>query len=129
MEEKQKWHFFNLYCMAIADGEFAPQELAVLYKIAEEKGFDPKAINEIITTIGPTPVIPTNLEEKITYLYDLVRIAWADGVIEPAERDLMHKYVELFGFDPHNTSDILDYLIENVKAGIKVEDIIKQVKE
>ena len=41
MQEKQvldvgdalKWHFFNLYCMALSDTDFDPREAELMYKI------------------------------------------------------------------------------------------------
>ena len=129
MEEKQKWHFFNLYCMAVADGSYSPQELETLYKIAEEHGFTQEKINVVVLTAGLTPIVPDDFSEKISYLYDFARMAWADGVIDPSERVLMRKYVNLFGFEPDNTDGIIEYLLEKAKSNTPVEEIINEINQ
>lgn len=128
MTEKQKWHFFNLYCMAVADGEFAPQEREAIYKLAEQQGISPETINKLVTEVGPPSVMPNDLEEKIAFLYDLTQIAWADEKIDPAERTMIKKFVVKFGFPKENADGIIDYFLEKVKGKQSVEQIMNELK-
>lgn len=128
MTEKQKWHFFNLYCMAVSDGEFALQEQEAIYRIAQQQGLNPETINNIVTEVGPPPFSPDTLEDKITFLYDLTQIAWANGLIHPAEEALLQRFVIKFGFPKENAEEIVAYFLDKVKNGVTTEQIMEELK-
>ncbi len=128
VEESKKWHFFNLYCLALSDSEFDPKEKELLYKIGLEYGITEDTINNIVVTSGLSPVLPETLEDKIHYLYDLTRMAWADGIIEESEKALLRKYILLFGFHEENAESIMEYFLQNVKEGKAIEQIINEIK-
>ena len=127
VDDALKWHFFNLYCMALSDTNFDPREAELLYKIGLEHGLSKSAIDEIVVTSGLRPVIPQTLEDKVSYLYDLTRMAWADGVIEDEERMVLRKYIIRFGFENDNANNIVDYLLDCVKNGKTIEQIRKDL--
>ena len=128
IEESIRWHFFNLYCLALSDAEFNPREKELLYKIGVEHGITEDTINNIVVTSGLSPVVPETLEDKIHYLYDLTRMAWADGIIEESEKALLRKYILLFGFHDENTEGIMEYFLTSVKDGKTIEQIINEIK-
>lgn len=122
-----KWHFFNLYCMALSDTDFDPREAELLYKIGLRHGLSKSVIDDIVVTSGLRPVIPQTLEEKVAYLYDLTQMAWADDVIEEAERIVLKKYIVRFGFESSNCDGIVDYLIDSVKSQKDINQIYKEI--
>lgn len=128
VDDSLKWHFFNLYCMALSDTDFDPREAELLYKIGLEHGLNKSVIDEIVVTSGLRPVIPQTLEEKVSYLYDLARMAWADGVIEDEERIVLKKYVLRFGFEVNNADGIVDYLLDSVENGKTLEQLYNEIK-
>lgn len=128
VENSLKWHFFNMYCMALSDTDFDPKEAELLYKIGIEHGLDKKVIDEIVVTSGLRPDIPETMEEKIAYLYDLTRMAWADGKIEDEEKMVLMKNILRFGFKEENKESILMYLIDSVKAEKSLSQIIQELK-
>ena len=128
IEESKKWHFFNLYCLALSDAEFHPHEKELLYKIGLEHGITEDAINNIVVTSGLNPVLPETLEDKIHYLYDLTRMAWSDGVIEDSEKALLCKYITLLGFHEENVESIMEYFLTSVKEGKTIEQIVNEIK-
>lgn len=128
VDDSLKWHFFNLYCMALSDTDFDPREAELLYKIGLEHGLNKSVIDEIVVTSGLRPVIPQTLEEKVSYLYDLARMAWADGVIEDEERIVLKKYVLRFGFEVNNADGIVDYLLDSVEKGKTLEQLYNEIK-
>ena len=128
VDDSLKWHFFNLYCMALSDTDFDPREAELLYKIGLEHGLNKSVIDEIVVTSGLHPVIPQTLEEKVSYLYDLARMAWADGVIEDEERIVLKKYVLRFGFEVNNADGIVDYLLDSVEKGKTLEQLYNEIK-
>lgn len=128
IDNRLKWHFFNLYCMALSDNDFDPKEAELLYKIGLEHGLDKNMIDEIATTSGLHPEAPKTLEEKVTYLYDLTRMAWADGKIEEEERQMLMKNTIRFGFKEENKEAIVDYFLESVKNEKSLEQVINEIK-
>lgn len=132
MDEKQRWHFFILYCMALSDADFAVAEREMLYTIGIENGITPEALNQFITGIGLSsnikPLIPVKTKDKVAVLYDLARMAWADGVIEESERVLLKKYVLLFGFLESNADEIVTFLLDAIKNEVSLESILSQLQ-
>jgi len=127
--ENLKAHFLRLYQMAICDENFSALELKMLYKCAEERGISSKNLDEILLNpINLKSLIPQTIEEKIDYLYDLIIMICADGIVSPDEYSAMEKYVLMFGFLEENIMAIVDYLIEAVKIGKNKSEIIFELK-
>ena len=127
MEDVMKRHFFNLYCLALSDGYLDFTELQTLYDIGVERGITPEQINQWVLTANITPKVPETLFEKVECLYDLTRMAWADGKIAQEERDIIKKFVIRYGFLPENATGIVDYFIESVKENKSKTDILNEI--
>ena len=127
LDEAQKWHFFNLYCLALSDEQFDFTELQTLYTIGVEHGITPEQINQLALTANIAPKVPDKAEEKVECLYDLARMAWADGKIEPEEREIIKKCVIRYGFLPQKANGIVDYFIESVKDNKSKKDILNEI--
>ena len=127
MDDVMKWHFFNLYCLALSDVQFDLTELQTLYAIGVDHGISPEQINKVVLTANITPAVPETIEGKVECLYDLARMAWADGKIEPEEREIIKKCVISYGFLPENADRIVDYFIENVKENKSKTEIINEI--
>ena len=123
-----KWHFFNLYCMALSDTVFDPKEAELLYKMGLENGLDKRTIDEIVLTSGLNPEYPKTIEEKVSYLYDLTRMAWADEKIVDEEKELLLKNILKLGFKEENKEAILKFFIDSVKNSLPLDEIIKIIK-
>ncbi len=127
MDDALKWHFFNLYCLALSDEQFDFSELQTLYTIGVEHGITSEQINQIVLTANISPTIPDTIEGKVECLYDLARMAWADGKIEPEEREIIKKCIIRYGFLSENSDGIVDYFIESVKENKSKADIINEI--
>lgn len=128
VDDVQKWHFFNLYCLALSDEQFDLTELHTLYSIGVEHGITPEQINQLALTANIKQTVPETVEEKIECLYDLARMAWADGKIEPEEREIIRKCVVRYGsFTSENSPDIVEYFIESVKKNKSKKDILNEI--
>lgn len=127
LDDALKWHFFNLYCLALSDEQFDFTELQTLYSIGVEHGITSEQINQIVMTANITPTIPKTIEGKVECLYDLTRLAWADGKIEPEEREIIRKCVIRYGFLSENAEGIVDYFLKSVKENKSKTDIINEI--
>lgn len=117
-----------LYQMVLADGIVDVEELNALNRIGIEKyGITPEQINLIVREANVIPVYPESLSAKISLLYQLGEIAWADGQIDDSEKDLMKKYIIAMGFDSNNTDEITDFILKQVKDNIPEKEVITQI--
>ena len=126
MDERLKKHFLSLYCMVVADQDVSLTELVELYRIGKEHyNLNDSEINNAILTEGTACYIPEQLEDKITYLYELALIACADGKVKPEEHILLEKYVLMFGFEKNTVSNKINYLL---KCAFEKKDCVSVIK-
>ena len=129
MNEKMKSEFIELYKMVLADGDVAPEEMEVLYRIGtKEYNVSLEEINVAIRDADTTFFIPETLDGKVRLLYHLAEIALADGKIEESEKTLLKRYTDLFGFIEENQDALVDYMLEQVKEKVDLQSIINQLK-
>ena len=114
IDESLKAHFLSLYSLTLADNNVHPKELETLYQIGVEYGISKEEIAAIVISPNSAMISPNTIEEKIAYLYNLTRIAYADGEIVDEEKALIKKYAENFGFPAKNSTEIVNYFIESV---------------
>jgi len=130
MEEKLKAHFLNLYHMALSDTEIDTRELEMLYLIGEEKGITKTEINSVVLAPDTIKfVAPETILEKIGYLYDFARIAWADGRIDENEKRLLKMFSEKFEFVKENIPSIVQFLLDEAQKDTPKEEVFKIVNE
>jgi len=122
-----KAQFLRLYQIALADDNFSPLEAEMLYNWAEERGIDKGELDEILLSSTGQLEIPKTIEDKIRYLYDFAVMSWADGEISEDERDAMEKFALKFGFEEENVSDLTAYLLDSVKRGVKLSDLLNEL--
>lgn len=128
MDELLKSRFLSLYSMAIADGILEAKELETLYRIGRESyELTPEEINSYVVSAGSSFVAPDKMEDRISILYELAEIAWADEVIDKTEKDLLSRYAIRLGFIEENADKIADFMLEQVKSGISKEVVINSI--
>lgn len=128
IDEGLKSHFLSLYCLTVSDNNVHPRELETLYQIGLEYGISKDEIQSIVMSPNTALIEPDTLEEKVAYLYNLTRIANADGQIVQEEKDLIGKYATKYGFPESNASAIVDYFIDSVNNGKTLNDILNELK-
>jgi hypothetical protein len=123
-----KTHFLNLYHMALSDSQIDTVELAMLYRIGEERGIEKSEIDSVVLQPDTFPfTIPEGVLEKVEYLYDFARMAWSNHEIESDERQLLVHFCKKFGFEDSNIENIVHFLIEEVKKNTPKEEIFSIV--
>lgn len=128
IDESLKAHFLSLYCLTVSDSDVDPKELETLYQIGLEYGISKEEIQTIVLSPSSKPLLPNTIEEKVAYLYNLTRIACADGKVMQEEKELICKYVVKFGFPKENATAIVEYFLKNVTEGKIVNDILEELK-
>ncbi|MGG8497726.1 hypothetical protein ACQY1Q_15050 [Tenacibaculum sp. TC6] len=128
ISEELKAHFLRLYSMAFTDDNFHHLELKMLYDFANERGIPKEALDALL--LNPSTVetsIPQSINEKITYLYQLSQMIWADGEVDDNERNTLKKYIKLFGFDDKNIDDLSEYLLNVVQKNIPLNEVLNDL--
>lgn len=128
IDEGLKAHFLSLYCLTVSDNDVHPKELETLYKIGLEYGISKEDIQSIVMEPNNALITPATIEEKVAYLYNLTRIAYADGKIVEEEKELIGKYAIKFGFPEENAAAIVDFFLDSVKSGKTINDILDELK-
>ena len=128
ISENLKSHFLRLYSMAFTDDNFHPLELKMLYNFAKERGVPKDKLDELLLNpIEASAKIPENLDEKITYLYQLSEMIWAVGKVDDNERSTLNKYVKLFKFKEENADELTEYLLSAVENKISLANVLKEL--
>lgn len=123
-----KSRFLSLYCMVMADGVIEAKELETLYRIGRDcYHLTPEEINRNVVSAGTSFVAPDRMEDRITILYEMAEIAWADGVIDNTEKSLLSRYAIRLGFKEENADGIAEFMLQQVKDGISKEIVVQQI--
>lgn len=130
MNEKEKKMFLGLYQMMLTDAEVHPNELELLYEIGKEKGGISE--NEIQQAIfSPNTLVSLenlNDDERTEYLYNLSRIAWADGKIDNKEKETLMEASKRLGFAKENAEVISEFLLQQAKEKKTFEEVLQTIK-
>lgn len=132
MDEKAKvkMRFLDLYCMVMADGIVHPKEMETLYRIGTKTyGLTLEEITESVKSSGISSAIPELPEERISMLYEMALIAWADGEVENSERNLLRRYASRYGIAEQQIDHLVDYLLGKAKDNASVEDVLNELKD
>lgn len=125
MDAVLKSQFLGLYCMVLADGIIDARELETLYKIGTEQyGLTQSEINEAVRDAGTSFIIPSALQDKIKFLYNMAQIAYADGEIDFSEIQLFKRYIAKMGFVDENIDKIADYLLSAAKKQLTINEVL-----
>ena len=127
ISEEIKSHFLRLYQIALADDEFSPLEMRLLYQFASERNISKKQLDEILTAHSGLITIPETLEKRIEYLYDFALMIWADEKVTDDEYNALKKYCRKFEFIEDKISPLTEYLIQSAKEGKNKESILLEL--
>ena len=116
--------------MLLADAEVHPNELEVLYQIGREKGgITESEIQQAL--FSPNMVISLDTlddDGRIEYLFNLARIALADGKVDEKEIEILEDASKRLGFAEENAHFITEFLLEQAKAKTPFTEVLQTIK-
>lgn len=128
--EKRQGEFLNIFQMVMADGIAHPNEMAMLYEIGQNYyNLNTEQISQCISQGGTQLSIPSRPEDRLAQLYQMAKIAWADGKIEESERDLLKRYANLYGVAEEHINELVDFLLDYAKKPETFEKLINDLKQ
>lgn len=131
MTPELQTHFINLYSMALADSQFDEKEIAILYRVGEERGIAKETINAMLLSPPHSEYfeVPNTLSEKIEYLYDYAKMILADDIVHDDEVKTLEKFCIKFQFEEKNVSTIAQLLIEAARNNISKSELVDFVTQ
>lgn len=121
-----KAHLSNMYRLAMCDDELDLSEQMLLFKIAQEHGISEEYLGQWMSERHEQVTIPERIEDRITHLYDLSCMVWADGKATEAERQMLRNFVLRYEFLPDNADAIVEYFLQAIQEQRSVESIISE---
>ncbi|MDR0725084.1 MAG: hypothetical protein LBF59_03625 [Prevotellaceae bacterium] len=115
--------------MILSDTEVHPKELEILYQIGKERGVSEAEIQKVL--FSPNSFASSeelNNDERIEYLYNLARIAWADGVLDEREIVTLQNASIRLGFAEENAEAIATFLLEQAHEGKSIKEVLTIIK-
>ena len=109
-------NFRNLLLMAVSDGQMAESELRLLSDRATQWGVTDdefgKALRDAISgRVALT--LPTDSNERIEILKDMIRMMAADGVMTDSEKQLFAVASGVMGIGVEHLNGIIDEVLED----------------
>jgi len=129
MNENLKKLFLELYQMILSDSEVHPKELELLYQLGKDKGISEQEIQAAVFS-------PNNLfssesltdDEKITYLYNMAQIAWADGKLDDKEKETLYNTSKRLGFTEKYIVEISNFLLLQAENNKTIDEVLLTIK-
>lgn len=106
--------FSNLAAMAAVDGKVSAEELAMLIDRAERWGISSEDAESVMLGLreGEAEVfLPTEHQERVVMLREMIRMMASDGVLEESEKRLCAAVSAAMEFTGQEFNAILDQLL------------------
>lgn len=118
-------HFASIVKIAGVDGEVNEKEEVLLKRLARklnisEVEYDKILINPSTYAIHP----PHSKEERLELMYDLLRIIFADHVIDHQEEHMLKKYAIGLGFSAETSTELVEKSIKILGGQLSFDDYL-----
>jgi len=118
-----------LVATAYTDGFFDHRELYLINQKAKELGIDNNALLDIIKNPKSENIyIPVTNDEKLGFIYDLMKIIYADEIVENAEKEIFYKYLEQLNFSDDIKDQLFDFTLESVKNKLSFDEFNSKIQ-
>lgn len=130
-ERKQdKEHFIHLIQMANADGKIDDAELEMLSRMGNNLGLTKPEIDDLLASNNQSAYIPPyELSKRFEQLYDVIKMVYADGVIDDNEMRLASRLAMKSGFTEEEIPLLLSVLFDGIKKGADEDDLFTLYKK
>lgn len=127
-KQKSKSHFRNLLCVAFADGILDRVELEYIFKVSSRFYITKEELEELIENPDQVRFIPpSNKEDRVRQLYNLVHMMMIDGDIDPNEMKMCLSFGVGLGYNPKDIETVVNRIIAEIEEGNNKEDIIEKM--
>ncbi|MFN2262110.1 MAG: TerB family tellurite resistance protein [Psychroflexus sp.] len=101
-------HFANIVNLAASDGKITPVEETLLKRFSKKFDISESDYEQILNNPGAYPVHSIgSKEQRLEYLFDLLKIVYIDGKMDDVEAFLLHRYAVGLGFSDQHANEII----------------------
>ncbi len=120
--------FASLIKLSQVDGVISGDEQLVLDRMAKRLEILAATQKEIKENLDQFAIVPpVSYDERITYLYDLVKIVVSDGFVDDEEKTMLQKMAIKLGFNNENiVTKAIDFI---AKDHDDLEEFIEDIKK
>ncbi len=124
-KKSDKGLFNNLVMLARVDGNIDDKEVQLLARMAKRLSLTEEQVAEIIENPNAYPMTPPlGKEERFDRLIIFIQMVVVDGVVDPAEEELITKYALALGFNADQIKVHTPDILTHAKDGLSKEDIL-----
>ncbi len=118
--------FNNLVMLARVDGKVDDSEVKLLARMAKRLSLTEEQVEEIISHPDVYQMVPPlGKEERFERLVLFIQMVVVDGVVDPAEEDLITKYALALGFNIDQIKEHAQEIIAHAKDGLSKDEIVE----
>ncbi len=122
--------FNNLVMLARVDGRVDDKEVQLLARMAKRLSLTEEQVAEIIGNPDAYPMTPPlGKVERFERLIMFIQMVVVDGVVDPAEEELITKYALALGFNVDQIKEHAPAILAHAKDGLSKEDILEILLE
>jgi uncharacterized tellurite resistance protein B-like protein len=125
---RNKGHFSAIVRVAIADGDLSAEEKLFLDKLKSRLEISDAEYDEILENPSKYPINPPALHiQRLERLYDLSRMVYADHVLGPKQKEILHRFALALGFTPGNVNLITDKALSLLMLEVDLDTFIYEM--
>ena len=104
----RKNYLRNLIQLASADGHLDDSEIKVVYEIGRQRNLKDWQIEELLADTTPVEAfIPQSFLNKMNLLHDLMRLIYADGIVDEKEISYIKHILSAFNLSHNVITELL----------------------
>lgn len=127
-EDQLQSHLSNLIAVGLSDGTLDDAEWNRIVKIAGDHNVDAATITAFRENAGSVKFIPpSNFEDKVLQIFELVEIMIADGQIEDEEMIICRKLALKCNVHPRIVNDMLQRIPQLISEGKRTQSIVEEI--
>jgi uncharacterized tellurite resistance protein B-like protein len=129
-KKKNIEYFIHLIRISISDGTINLSETKLLNELGKELGLTADEIRNLTESTRKSDYMPPfELAKRFEQVYNIVKMALADGMINKNEMKLASNFAEKSGFKESEIPKLLVLLIGGIKEGKGLEFLYKEFKK
>jgi uncharacterized tellurite resistance protein B-like protein len=127
--QRNQSHFAAIVRVAMSDGIITDEEKAFLDRMAHNLNISSSDYKQILKDYISHPINPPIMySERLSRLYDLARMVFADNELGPKQAVLLERLCIGLGFSPENVSYIVHKALLLVSKDIDLDDFKDEIK-
>jgi len=114
-------HLRNLIVLSRADGIVLPEEVGFIKSVMSRENLTDEDYNYCVENLDHIEnSIPDNFNERMEYLYDLIKLMVIDGNIHENEMAVCKECAEMLKIPPASVQNLVNNLISLIRKDLDV---------